>query len=58
MFLFKLLFIFEYLNFYLEDSFGEGSLLRELLQVLGVRVVIGGEIRLEHAQLVMLERCP
>lgn len=32
--------------------------MRELLQVFGIRVVIGGEIGLEHAQLVVLERRP
>jgi len=43
---------------YLEDALGEGGLLRELLQVFGIRVVIGGEVGLEHAQLVVLERRP
>ena len=32
--------------------------MRELLQVLGVRVVIGGKVGLEHAQLVVFERRP
>ena len=41
---------------YLEDAFGEGRLLRELLEVLGIRIVIGSEIGFEHAQLVVLER--
>ena len=42
---------------YLENAFGEGRLLRELLEILGVRIVIGGKVGFEHAQLVMLERC-
>lgn len=40
----------------LEDALGEGGLLRELFEVLGIRIVIGGKIGLEHAQLVVLER--
>jgi len=43
---------------YLKDAFGEGGLLRELLQILGVWIVIGGKVGFEHAQLLVLERRP
>ena len=43
---------------YLKNAFGEGGLLRELFEVLGVRIVIGGKIGFEHAQLLVLERRP
>lgn len=39
----------------LEDSLGEARLLRELLQVLGVGVVVNGKVRLHGPKLVVLE---
>jgi len=41
---------------YLQNAFAECSFLRELLEVLGVRVVIEREVCLEDAQLMMFER--
>ena len=41
---------------HLEDAFGEARLLRQLFEVLGVRVVVELEVGLHDAQLVMLER--
>ena len=43
---------------YLKDALGERRLLRELLEILGVGIVIGGEVGLEHPQLVVFERRP
>ena len=40
---------------YLQNSFGEARLLGQLLQVLGVRVVVDGKVRLHGAELVVLE---
>lgn len=42
---------------YLKDAFGEGGLLGELLEVLGIRIVIGGKVGFEHAQLLVFKRC-
>lgn len=39
----------------LEDPLGEARLLRELLQVLGVGVVVNGKVRLHGPKLVVLE---
>lgn len=39
----------------LEDPLGEAGLLRELLQVLGVGVVVNGKVRLHGPKLVVLE---
>ena len=41
---------------YLEDSLAELRLFGQLFEVLGVRVVIHGEVRLHRAQLRVLER--
>lgn len=41
---------------YLQHSLRQSGLLRQLLQVFGVRIVIDGEVRLHRAQLVVLER--
>lgn len=40
---------------HLQNPLGQAGLLRELLEVLGVRVVVDGEVRLHGAQLVVLE---
>lgn len=40
---------------YLQDPFGEAGLLGELLEVLGVRVVVDGEVGFHGPQLVVLE---
>jgi tryptophanase len=40
---------------YLQNPFGQASFLAQLLQILGVRVVVDGEVGLHGAQLVMLE---
>jgi len=40
----------------LENAFAESGLLRQLFEVLGVGVVVQGEVGLQHAQLVVLER--
>lgn len=39
----------------LEDPLGEAGLLGELLQVLGVGVVVNGKVRLHGPKLVVLE---
>lgn len=39
----------------LKDPLGEARLLRELLQVLGVGVVVNGKVRLHGPKLVVLE---
>lgn len=39
----------------LEDSLGEAGLLRELLQVLGIGIVVNGKVRLHCPKLVVLE---
>lgn len=43
---------------YLQDPLGEACLLGELLEVLGVWVVVDGEVGLHGPQLVVLEGCP
>ena len=41
---------------YLQDPFGEAGLLSELLEVLGVRVVVDGKVGFHGPELVVLER--
>ena len=43
---------------HLKDAFGEARLLRQLLQILGVRVLIEREVALHGAQLVVFEAGP
>jgi len=43
---------------YLQNPLGEARLLGQLLQVLGVGVVVDGEVRLHGPQLVVLEGRP
>lgn len=43
---------------YLQDPLGEAGLLGELLEVLGVWVVVDGEVGLHGPQLVVLEGRP
>ena len=40
---------------YLQNSFGQARFLSKLLEVLGVRVVVDGEVGFHGPQLVMLE---
>lgn len=46
------------LSLNLKNAFAECRFLRELLEILGVRVVIQREVRLERAQLVVFEGRP
>lgn len=43
---------------HLEDALGEARLLRQLFEILGVGVLVDGEVGLHGAQLVVLERRP
>lgn len=43
---------------YLQNSFGQACLLRKLLEVLGIWVMVDGEVGFHGPELVVLERSP